>query len=167
MEKRETVLNIPRPISQKQMKSFLALCNYFLTHLRHYDQTVRPLHSLVILSISITRLEWSQATIETFEELKASVHGCQKLYFIDPQNWQTHFMTDASDYGIGRYICQKDQLDNHNKYPISFASKTLDYVQRRWASMEKERFTIYYTPLRNSTMSFAMSRSSSIRTTAI
>jgi len=44
VEKRETVLNIPRPILQKQMKSFLGLCNYFSTHVRHYDQKACPLH---------------------------------------------------------------------------------------------------------------------------
>ena len=62
------------------MKSFLGLCNYFSTHVRHYDQRARPLHSLVTPYIPTKRLEWTEGTTEAFEELKAAVHGCQKLY---------------------------------------------------------------------------------------
>jgi len=148
VEKRETVLNIPRPISQKQMKSFLGLCNYFSTHVHHYDQKARPLHSLVTPYIPTKRLEWTEGTTEAFEELKTAVHGCQKLYFIDPQHGQIHVMTDASDYGIGAYVCQRVQLNDDPKpteYPIFFISKTLDSVQRRWATVEKECYAIWYT----------------------
>ena len=68
------------------MKSFLGLCNYFSTHVHRYDQKARPLHSMVTPYIPTKRLEWTQGYTEAFEELKAAVHGCQKLYFIDPQH---------------------------------------------------------------------------------
>ena len=62
-------------------------------------------------------------------------------YFIDPQHGQIHVMTDAFDYGIGAFFCQRVQDGPSNRateYPIFFISKSLDPVQRRWATVEKE-----------------------------
>ncbi len=50
-----------------------------------------------------------------------------------------HVRTDASDYGIGGYIFQKD---GHTELPIS---KSLHKSQSNWSTIEKEAFAIIYT----------------------
>jgi hypothetical protein len=53
--------------------------------------------------------------------------------------------TDASDYGIGAYLFQVDSVNGTRKeLPLGFISKSLDKVQRRWSTIEKEAFAIFY-----------------------
>jgi hypothetical protein len=49
--------------------------------------------------------------------------------------------TDASDYGIGAYLFQVVEGDQH---PIAFLSKSLDDRMRRWDTPQKEGFDIFY-----------------------
>jgi RNase H-like domain found in reverse transcriptase len=49
--------------------------------------------------------------------------------------------TDASDYGIGGYLFQ---LVNGNEHPIAFVSKSLSLSQIRWAVIQKEASAIFY-----------------------
>jgi hypothetical protein len=49
---------------------------------------------------------------------------------------------DASDYGIGGYIFQKD---GHTELPIRFISKSLHKSKLNWSTIEKEAFAIFYT----------------------
>ena len=55
--------------------------------------------------------------------------------------------TDASDYGIGAYLFQRytDDTGQEIETPIGFISKSLDDVQRRWSTIEKEAYAIFYT----------------------
>jgi hypothetical protein len=69
------------------------------------------------------------------------VVNCPKRYFIDPELGPVFMETDASDYAIGSYVYQKDTEAKH--LPIAFGSHTLNDVQRRWATNEKEQYAIF------------------------
>ena len=51
--------------------------------------------------------------------------------------------TDASDYGAGAYLFQIDP-DTGKELPIQFLSKTFSDVQKRWSTIEKECYSIFY-----------------------
>jgi hypothetical protein len=53
--------------------------------------------------------------------------------------------TDSSDYGIGAYCFQ---LVDNAEQSVAFVSKTLSATQFKWAIVQKEAYTIFYT-LRN------------------
>jgi hypothetical protein len=53
-----------------------------------------------------------------------------------------HVRTDASEYGIGSYIFQKD---GHTELPIRFISKSLHKSQLNWSTIEKGAFATFYT----------------------
>ena len=69
-----------------------------------------------------------------------AIVNCQPLYFRDPSA-PVHLYTDASDYGIGEYLCQ---VADSVEYPVSFISKSLSKVEKSWSVYEKEAFAIFY-----------------------
>jgi hypothetical protein len=95
-DKRETVLNMALPQTQKQLKSFMGMCNYFNTHIKGYALIARPLQGLMVPYKPSLKIVWTEEQIQVFEQLKAAVHNCQKLFFLDPNQGEIHVKTDAS-----------------------------------------------------------------------
>jgi hypothetical protein len=62
-EKKESVLIFPHPTIQKQMKSFLGLCNYFNTHVPNYAMKAKPLHELIKPYHPSHKIEWTEDTL--------------------------------------------------------------------------------------------------------
>ena len=55
---------------------------------------------------------------------------------------EAHLYTDASDYGIGAYLCL---IIDGKEVPIAFISRTLTKNQRdKWSTPQKEAYAIYY-----------------------
>ena len=133
----------PIPDTQKQLKSFLGLANYFRDHVRNLSIIVQPLQQLLIGYGAKTRnklIIWSEKDKKCFETVKDSVSNCQKLYFIDDKS-PILLVTDASDYGIGALL---SQLIYEIWVPIMFISLALSKVQQRWSVPEKECYSIVY-----------------------
>jgi len=140
--KLDSVYNFNQPIYAAQMKSFLGLANYFRDHIRNYSELARPLQDMIGMTPYNRRnkLQWTVETMNAFNILKTKIHECPKLFFVDHTS-PIHLFTDASDYGIGAYLCQ---IINGREVPIAFISKTLDKKQRDWSTPEKECYAIYY-----------------------
>jgi len=120
-EKIDSVLNFPKPVIMKQLKSFLGLANYFHTHVREHSMLVRPLHAMLHDYNKTKKLIWTPSASEAFEHIKTAIHECQALTFLQ-QGSEVHLKTDASDYGIGAYLYQV--IDNVER-PVYFISKSL------------------------------------------
>jgi hypothetical protein len=105
--KLDSVYNFKQPIYAAQMKSFLGLANYFRDHIRNYSELARPLQDMIGMNPYNRRnkLQWDDELVAAYEKLKAMIHECPKLFFID-ENSAVHLYTDASDYGIGAFLCQ-------------------------------------------------------------
>ena len=129
------------PNNQKKMKSFLGLVSYFRNHVHHITEEVQPLQGMVRNYKPRQRLKWTPDLIDRFNKVKQAVIDCPKLYFPQP-GLPIHVQTDASDYGIGAYLFQRG-TDNQER-PLGFISKTLNDVQRRWSTFEKEAYAIFY-----------------------
>ena len=95
-EKKDSVLNFPQPETQKHMKSFLGLCNYFHTHVPNYASIAKPLHEMITPYHPSHKIRWTSDTLATFAELKQAIYDCQKLTFIDPNTGGIHVHTDES-----------------------------------------------------------------------
>jgi hypothetical protein len=141
--KLDSVLNFKRPEYAAQMKSFLGLANYFRDHVRNYSDLSRPLNDMVSMNPYNRRnkLDWTSDTIVAFDALRQAIHECPKLFFL-VEGAPIHLYTDASDYGIGAYLCQ---LIDDKFVPIAFISRTLNTGQRKWSTPEKECYAIYYS----------------------
>jgi transposase InsO family protein len=141
-EKKNKVLNFPKPTLQKHLKSFIGLGNYFRDHVANHSALMAPLQDLVLQYKPGKPLAWTPETEASFERAKAEIGGCQQLFWMAP-DLPVFLHTDASDYGVGAYLFQVDK-DGKEK-PIQFLSKSFTDVQKRWSTIEKECYAIFYS----------------------
>ncbi len=124
------------PVKQKQLKSFLALVNYFRDHVQGLSHKVKSLNDIMIPYKKGTSIDWTPRLEQCFRDVQESVSNCLKLFYVD-LGLPIHVRTYASDYGIGGYIFQ---LDQQRELPIRFISKALHKAQLNWSAFEKEAF---------------------------
>jgi hypothetical protein len=141
-EKITKVLDFRLPTTAKQMKSFVGLINQFRDHVPHYGDLVAPLHSMIpaYKKNSTIMLKWTPELEQSFYKVQDAVANCQKLFFLDDTS-PIYLHTDASNYGIGAYLFQ---VVDGVKQPIRFISRTLNKTERKWNTVEKEGYAIFY-----------------------
>ena len=143
-ERLDGILEIPRPTNQKALKMFMGVVGYIRDSLRDFAKITAPLnlmlHAYSKAKAKRHKLEWTEEAAAAFTTLRQSIHDCPLLWFIDDTS-PIILYTDASDYGIGAYLCQVvDGLER----PIGFLSKSLINEQGRWNTAEKEGFAIFF-----------------------
>ena len=67
-----------------------------------------------------------------FEQTKRSIADCQSLYWLR-NDCELFLHTDASDYGMGAYLFQKDA--EGKEWPVHFLSQSFTDVQARWSTL--------------------------------
>ena len=149
-EKIRKVVEFPLPSTPKQLKQFLGLVNYFRAHVKNFAQTATPLYALTegyneTPSKRHAKMKWSEAHSAAFEAIKDAIRANPLLHFVDEQ-LPIVVATDASDFGIGAYLYQvrRGENDQEEQQPIAFLSQALTKVQRRWSTIEKECYAIWY-----------------------
>ncbi len=140
-KKRGKIVNFPIPTDVKQLRSFLGMANYFREHIRNHSIEVQPLYELLRGKGKRGPVSWTTEGEKAFEKIKDLIANCPTLFFVDVEYGGLYLETDASDYGIGAYLYQKDREGKHR--PIAFMSKALNPTERRWSTVEKEQYAIF------------------------
>eukprot|EP01040_Poterioochromonas_malhamensis_P013058 gene13058-14325_t len=140
--KRKKIVEFPKPMTVKELRSFLGMANYFRSHVKNHSIEVRPLQNLILgKKGKRDAIAWTKEAEEAFSRVKDLIRDCPQLYYIDCEKGDLILETDASDYGIGAYLYQKDTDGKH--LPVAFMSKALTAVERRWSTIEKEQYAIF------------------------
>ena len=142
-EKKAEVLNFRIPQRLGELKSFIGLCEYFHSHIRHFSEIMKPLHEALhgySKKFRHTRLKLTEEQLAAFQKVQEEITQSAMLYFMD-DTAPVFLQTDASDYGIGAYLFQRV---NGEDRPVAILSKTLERTQLRWSTPEKEGYAIYY-----------------------
>ena len=138
-EKLQKAINMPRPDTQKGLKSFVGLANYFRDHIRNHSSRVEPLTRLMDGYSPTSRIEWTDITNAAFEDIKKGINECPALFFVD-YDAPVHLYTDASLTGIGAYVAQPI---NGKLVPIAFFSASLTREEKEWGIPCLEGYAIY------------------------
>ena len=138
-EKLQKVIEINRPTKAKQLKSFLGLGNYFRDHIQNHSMMVEPLTRMLDHYNPKATLVWSDETTKAFNDTKKAINECPMLFFMDTTS-AVHLYTDASNTGIGGYVCQ---VKDEKEYPIAFYSKSLTKEEKEWGTPCLEAYAIY------------------------
>ena len=107
--KTEKVQNFPIPKTQKELRGFLGLCNYYRRFVLNYAKMCVPLNKLLKKDVkrNFTNSDWSDECQKAFETLKNALVSPPILRFPD-MNKDFILTTDASVSAIGHILGQLD-----------------------------------------------------------
>ena len=135
------VEKFPTPQTKKAVRTFLGFTGYYRKFFGNYSTIATPLSDLTRKSLP-DRVAWSAECEHAFNSLKKAL--CKSPILCNP-NFDKPFIlqTDASDYGVGAVLSQKDEEGNDK--PISYFCRKLLPRERRYSTIEKEclAFKVY------------------------
>ena len=140
-EKIDKVLEIEPPKTQKEIRKFIGVVNYFRDHIKNQSILIKPLYAMIHDYQPTKKVNWNMEGITAFNEIKQAINNLPTLYFLD-SSAPVYLHTDASDYGIGGYLFQ---LVDGQERPAAFMSKLFTKEEGRWSTPEKEAYAIYYS----------------------
>lgn len=136
-DKVEAIKNFRKPETVEEVRSFLGLVN-FVGHCIP-DLATKTFHLRELIKKGET-FKWTEERTKAFEELKKVLCNGSVLGFFDPGN-DTILIVDASPVGLGAVLVQ---LNKGKEQIISFASKSLSDVERRYCQTEREALSIVF-----------------------
>ena len=125
-------MKYPIPKTQKQVKSFLGITNYYRKFIKDYAKIAKPLSNVLRKGKKINCKD--EKYVESFNKLKEIIVNAPILAYPD-FNQQFHINTDASNVAIGAVLSQ-------NKHIIACFSRTLNSAEQNYSTIERELLAI-------------------------
>ena len=114
-ERVSTLRDFPQPTSQRQLKEFLGLVNFYRRFIAHCAHILKPLHEMLSSSHGKTPLQWSDDATAAFVVIKDTLAKASLLYHPKPDA-PTCIMSNASDQAVGAVL---QQLVDNTWCPIA------------------------------------------------
>jgi transposase InsO family protein len=137
------IMEWPRPVTGKQLASFLGLITFVRHHVRHFADVTAELESV---KRTKGEIKWTPSMITSFELIRHAIANAPTLAFPD-FNRPFYLATDASNLGIGGVLYQpssENDSDISSDNIVAICSKKLNDTQRRYSTYKKELFAIVY-----------------------
>ena len=135
----QTVLNFPQPTSQRQLRRFIGLINFYHRFIPHGAELLHPLHALLNSKSKSQELSWNEDTTVAFLATKEALANATLLVYPKPDA-PTCVMTDVSDIAVGAVL---QQYVNGTWHPISFFSKKMKPAETRYSTFDRELLAVY------------------------
>jgi len=134
----EIIQNFREPKNKEEVRSFLGLVTYVGKFIPDLADTTEPLRGLLKLN---EKFIWGEAQKLAFKQLKEKVSVVPMLSYFTLTD-RTKLIADASPVALGAVLVQLDK----DKIPriISFASKSLSEVEKRYSQTEKESLALVW-----------------------
>ena len=140
-DKVKAVKNWKQPQTVTQVRSFLGFSSYYRRYIQNFSVRAAPLNRLLEDGQAFI---WTDDHENAFQDLKSALTGEEVMAF--PQDNGLFILdTDASDYGIGSVLSQiqySEVIGKDVERPISFASKSLTKIQRRYCVTRRELLAV-------------------------
>jgi hypothetical protein len=137
-EKVRAIQNFPALREPSEVRSFLGLVNYVARFIPDLATKAEPLRELTRRG---TEWSWTDRQQTAFDALKADIVGEHTMRHYDP-NKMTQLTVDASPVGLGAVLTQSSA--SGDIYPVSYASRSLSDVERRYSQTEKEALAVVW-----------------------
>lgn len=132
-EKTRAVSNFPIPRNQKEVQRFLGLISYFRRFIPNYAFIAKPLSDLLRKNAKF-KMEDDEKI--AFEQLRNSLVNAPVLKLFNPKA-ETEIHTDASMYGYGAVLLQRDEEDSQF-HPVEYMSRKTTDMEQKYHSYELE-----------------------------
>ena len=127
------IRDFPLPRSQRKLREFLGLINYYHRFIPHCAQLLHQLHALLSHTQTDTELPWSDDSIAAFEQAKAALAGTTLLSHPKPDAVVT-IMSNASDIAVGAVL----QLVTDSQWqPIAYFSRKLSPTEHHYSTYDR------------------------------
>ena len=127
-DKVKAIVDAREPQSASEVRSFLGLANYNARFIPDFATVAEPLRRLTKKGV---HFEFGEEQKNAFNELKRRLSSAETLGYI----------ADASPVGFGAILIQEQQ---GRKRVISYASKSLSALERRYSQTEKEALAVVW-----------------------
>uniref|UniRef100_A0A8C1GXK8 Gypsy retrotransposon integrase-like protein 1 n=1 Tax=Cyprinus carpio TaxID=7962 RepID=A0A8C1GXK8_CYPCA len=135
--KTDTISKWPKPVTKKQVKTFLGLVGYYRQFIPNFATLAAPLHDLTKNHLP-HHVVWSAEVELAFSSLKQALG--ENPVLITPDFQQPFIVqTDASETGLGAVFSQQRNGEEH---PIMFNSRKLLKHEHNYSTVEKECLAI-------------------------
>lgn len=141
-DKLSAVNDWPLPAAPADLQSFLGLCSFLRSHVRHFADLTGPLEAIK----NQKELIWNDTLIHHFEMVKKALSTAPVLSYPDFDRC-FHIATDASNTGVGGVLFQPTSSEEHITpfNIVAICSKHLNPRQQHWSAYKKELFGVVYS----------------------
>ena len=137
-EKIADVLNVARPKTRRQVKSFLAMAGYYAKFVKDFSDVTYPLTELT--KGRMGRFHWGDREEGSFQEVKRKLSQQPILRIVNFEK-PMFVQTDASDVGLGAALLQEH---NGLLHPVRYLSRKLKSAEQNYSTIEKEGLAIIW-----------------------
>lgn len=140
-DKIEAINNFPLPTMVKQLKSFLAMINFYRKFLPNAIKTQAKLLEMIPGNKrnDKSQLTWTDETRNAFEKCKHDLSNATLLAH-PSKSAELSLYVDASDIAAGAVL---NQVVNDTLQPLGFFSKKFDKTQIRYSTYDRELTAMY------------------------
>ena len=137
-EKVNIIKNYPRPTSQRSLREFLGILNFYHRFIPNCAHVLHPLTALLSTKSNNT-FNWPTNASEAFQAAKEALTKATLLNHPVPDA-PTNIMTDASDTAVGAVL---QQFINGQWTPLSYFSKKLTPTEAKYSTFDRELLAVY------------------------
>ena len=136
----KAIRDFPQPNSQRKLREFLGLVNFYHRFLPHCAAILQPLNNLLAGENEKNKtISWTEEATTAFSSIKEALANATLLVHPHPDA-ATSIMTDASDTSVGAVL---QQCIDGQWCPISYFSKKLKPAKTRYSTFDRELLAIY------------------------
>ena len=122
-DKVQAIRDFPQPDSQRKLRRFIGLVNFYHWFLLHCAELMQPLHVLLASSKPKSQmLAWNDTALASFNATKEALANATLLCY-PKSDAPTCLVTDASDMAVGAVL---QQYTAGTWHPISFFSRKMN-----------------------------------------
>ena len=136
-DKIKDIRDFKPPETDKEVRRFLGLTNYYRKFIKNYADIATPLNKLLNKDVAFT---WESKQEAAFETLKEKLITAPILT-LPARTGRYILTTDASNYSIGAVLTQ---IQDGTERVIAYSSKMLSKTERNYCITRKELLSIVY-----------------------
>ena len=136
-EKVRAILDTKDPKNTSEVRQFLGMVNQLGKFSSNLSDLTKPLRDLLSTK---SNWHWGPAQAKAFAEVKKELSNPDTILAYYEANRETIVSADASSFGLGAILLQKQS--DMNWRPVAYHSRALTEVEQRYAQIEKEALAV-------------------------